>query len=149
MSCTLSTCCKRIWMNECVVGWLVESLTSHSTHYRSYQRRSSQSITWQVQAKLNRTTTSNSKTQKTSKKLRTQKLNQMQIKPGLGASYTIRPRNGVGLFYSSRNRTGRINVASLWQMARLSWPRYLPSIRRQHVCKTCFWGSWSTHSDQL
>jgi len=26
---------------------------------------------------------------------------QMQLEPGLGASYTIRPGNGVGLFYSS------------------------------------------------
>ena len=37
--------------------WLVESLTSHFTHYRSYWRRLSQSITWQVLAKLSQTTT--------------------------------------------------------------------------------------------
>jgi len=30
----------------------------------------------------------------------THKLNQMKLEPGLGASYTIRPGNGVGLFYS-------------------------------------------------
>jgi len=29
----------------------------------------------------------------------THKLNQMKLKPGLGASYTIRPGKGVGLFY--------------------------------------------------
>jgi len=39
------------------VGWLVESLTSQLTHYRSYRKRSSRSITWQVLAKLNQTTT--------------------------------------------------------------------------------------------
>jgi len=38
-------------------GLLVEGLTSHVTHYRSYQRRSSRSITWQVLAELNQTTT--------------------------------------------------------------------------------------------
>jgi len=37
------------------IGWLVESLTSHLTHYKSYRRRSSRSITWQVLAKLNKT----------------------------------------------------------------------------------------------
>jgi len=31
----------------------------------------------------------------------------MKLKPGLGASYTIRPENRVDLFYSSRSHTGR------------------------------------------
>jgi len=35
----------------------------------------------------------------------THELNQMKLKPGLGASYAIRPGNGVGLFYSSRTHT--------------------------------------------
>ena len=30
----------------------------------------------------------------------------MQLKPGFGASYAIRPENGVGLFYSSPTHTG-------------------------------------------
>ena len=33
----------------------------------------------------------------------------MKLKPGLGASYGIRPGNGVGLFYSSWTHTGPLN----------------------------------------
>jgi len=36
----------------------------------------------------------------------TDKLNQKKLKPGLGTSYTIRPGNGMGLFYSSRTHKG-------------------------------------------
>ena len=32
----------------------------------------------------------------------------MKLEPGLGASYAIRPGNGVGLFYSSRTHTGAV-----------------------------------------
>jgi len=32
-----------------------------------------------------------------------------KTKPGLGASYTIRPGNGVGLFYISQTHTGLLN----------------------------------------
>ena len=32
----------------------------------------------------------------------------MKLKPGLGASYAIRPGNGVGLFYSSRTHTWQL-----------------------------------------
>jgi len=34
----------------------------------------------------------------------------MKLKPGLGASYAIRPGNGVGLFYSSRTHTVSVSV---------------------------------------
>jgi len=36
----------------------------------------------------------------------------MKLKPGLGASYTIRPGNRVGLFYSSRTKQGSWNYAT-------------------------------------
>jgi len=38
------------------------------------------------------------------------KLNQMKLKPGLGASYTIRRGNGVVLLYSSRTHTGQTTI---------------------------------------
>jgi len=45
-----------MFITQYYMQWLVECLTSHITHYRSYRRWSSQSITWQVLAKLNQTT---------------------------------------------------------------------------------------------
>jgi len=69
-------------------------------------RRSSWSIIWHVLAKLNQSTVNNSINLNNLKKLLPySKLNQMKRKPGLGAFYTIRLENGVGLFYSSRTHT--------------------------------------------
>jgi len=43
----------------------------------------------------------------------------MKLKPGLGASYAIRPGNGVGLFYSSQTHTGlqlcKMDAGRGWQ----------------------------------
>jgi len=61
------------WLIDWLIDWLNCGFTSHSTQNRSFQRRSSDPISW----------------------LSTEKLKQ----PGLVASYDLRPGNGEGIFW--------------------------------------------------
>jgi len=87
--------------------WLVEqSLTPHLTQYRSFQRRSSQPITWLILT--NKAVQENKHTET---KYKSDKVNNLktakQNYPGSVASYDTRPGNEVGLFYNDNTHKPR------------------------------------------